>query len=84
MFDPQRTYRGLLIGLVLLVSVSSAMAQEPLDEEALAAIRKHGLEQSQVMETLSWMTDVYGSRLTGAPSLDKASQWAIEQFGAWG
>lgn len=84
MIHPRRYYRALLTLLVLLVSASPMMAQELVDEDAVAAIRKHGLEQSQVMETLSWMTDVYGSRLTGAPSLDRASAWAVEQFEAWG
>ncbi len=84
MFHLQRYARGFLTALVLMACVSTAMAQEPLDEEAIAAIRKHGLEQSQVMETLSWMTDVYGPRLTGAPALDRASEWAIEKFKEWG
>ena len=30
-------------------------------------IKKHGLEQSEVMELASWMTDIYGPRLTGSP-----------------
>lgn len=47
-------------------------------------IMKHGLEKSQVMETASWLTDVYGPRLTGSPMLDKATKWAQEQLKDWG
>jgi len=33
-------------------------AQEKVDESAVETIKKHGLEQSQVMEIAGWMTDV--------------------------
>ncbi len=85
MFYQRLNRRGLVgVVLLLLVSFSPAMAQEAIDEEANAAIRKHGLEQSQVMETLSWMTDVYGPRLTGSPGLEKASAWTLTKFEEWG
>ena len=51
-------------------------AQEEVNKEVNEIIRKHGLENSQVMEIASWMTDVYGPRLTGSPMLDKATDWA--------
>jgi len=38
------------------------------DEKINEIIRKHGLEESKVMETASWMMDVYGPRLTGSPN----------------
>ena len=77
-------YYALSLMLALLLAATPALAQEQIDEEAVASIRKHGLEQSQVMETLSWITDVYGPRLTGSPGLDAASQWAkgaLEKLG---
>lgn len=36
------------------------------------------------METASWLTDVYGPRLTGSPMLDKATAWTLEQLKSWG
>ncbi len=36
------------------------------------------------METASWLTDVYGPRLTGSPMLDKAAEWAQQQLKDWG
>ena len=53
-------------------------------DEITDVIKKHGLEESQVMELASWITDVYGPRLTGSPQLDKATEWAIEQLNEWG
>jgi carboxypeptidase Q len=52
--------------------------------DANQIIRKHGLEQSKVMELAGWMTDVYGPRLTGSPMLDKATDWALKTLTDWG
>lgn len=54
------------------------------DADPIEVIRKHGLEQSQVMDIASWITDVYGPRLTGSPMLDKATGWAVETLKSWG
>lgn len=63
--------------LVMLFSYTLG-AQEVVDQEIVDVIRKHGLEQSQVMEHAALMTDVYGPRLTGSPMLDRATEWAVE------
>ena len=47
-------------------------------------IIKHGMEHSQVMDIASWMTDVYGPRLTGSPQLDRATEWAVKELKSWG
>lgn len=70
--------------LCCLLLVPIARAQEPVDAEANAAIRRHGLEESQVMALVRQLTDGHGPRLTGSPQLAAASQWAVEQFTAWG
>jgi hypothetical protein len=70
----------LPVGLALCLLAVPVRAQELVDQDAVAAIRKHGLEHSRVMETLSWLTDVYGPRLTGSPELDAASQWARQHL----
>jgi hypothetical protein len=36
------------------------------------------------METVSYLTDVIGPRLTGSPGLRKAQQYAIERLRGWG
>lgn len=62
----------------------SAQALEPVDGKAIEFLRKHGLEQSQVMDHLSWMCDVYGPRLTGSPNIKRAQNWAKRTFEKWG
>jgi hypothetical protein len=85
---------GLLLSAAVVLSADAQGVPEPVDEEAIATIREQGLEHSQVMDYLSWMTDVYGPRLTGSPMLDAATDWAarsMEEMGlvnvrkeAWG
>lgn len=76
--------RVTLLSLFVLCLCFQAFAQEKVDENANKIIRKYGLEQSQVMETASWLTDVYGPRLTGSPMLDKATDWALKTLKDWG
>lgn len=47
-------------------------------------IREEGTKNSQVMKTLSMLTDVYGPRLTGSPQLKAAGEWAAKQMTDWG
>ena len=68
----------------LLLSFTILFAQEKVDEAINEIITKHGMEKSEVMEIASWITDVYGPRLTGSPMLDKATEWAQKELTAWG
>ena len=38
-------------------------------------IKDEGMNRSKVMETLSYLTDVIGARLTASPSLFRANEW---------
>lgn len=85
---------------VCLVLGSIAFAQTGvsqdalLQEEAIDKIREEGLNQSQLVPTLSYLTDVIGARLTGSPSMKQANEWTrdfMEKYGlknahleAWG
>ncbi|MBK8506782.1 MAG: M20/M25/M40 family metallo-hydrolase [Saprospiraceae bacterium] len=64
--------------LVVMTIPNLIRAQENIDDSINQLIRKHGLEQGEVMEIASWITDVYGPRLTGSPMLDKATEWAVK------
>lgn len=44
---------------------------------SVAQIKTEGFQQSAVMDTLSWLSDVHGPRLTGTPALRRAGEWAI-------
>jgi carboxypeptidase Q len=70
--------------LTALVAVPVAQAPEKLDYAAIAQIRDEGLNRSQVMNHISWLSDVYGPRLTGSPAILQASDWAMKKLTDWG
>jgi hypothetical protein len=59
-------------------------AQETVDRDMVARIRAEGFQDSHVMETLSWISDVYGPRLTGSDNYRKAAEWARDRMTRWG
>lgn len=42
------------------------------------------MNHSQVMATLSYLTDVIGPRVTGSPELRRANAWTRDRLAAWG
>ncbi len=52
--------------------------------DPIARIRDEGLNRSQVMETMSYLTDVIGPRLTGSPNLKRANEWTRDKLTEWG
>ena len=53
-------------------------------KESIDRIREEGMNRSQVMQTLSYMTDVIGPRLTGSPGMKRANEWTREKMSEWG
>lgn len=47
-------------------------------------IRDEGMNRSQVMQTLSYLTDVIGGRLTNSPSMKRANEWTRDTMAKWG
>ncbi|MEM6319327.1 MAG: M28 family peptidase [Bacteroidota bacterium] len=76
--------KKLLLVSLLALGINWTFAQDKADEKINDLIRKHGLEESHIMETASWMMDVYGPRLTGSTMLDKATEWAQTTLKEWG
>jgi len=60
------------------------VAQESVDEQVVARIKTEAFQRSAVMETLSWLSDVHGPRLTGSPALHSAGEWARDEMTRWG
>jgi hypothetical protein len=53
-------------------------------KEVIDKIRDEGMNRSQVMQTLSYLTDVIGQRLTASPSLRRANEWTRDTLTKWG
>ncbi len=52
--------------------------------EVIDKIKDEGMNHSQVMETLSYLTNVIGARLTGSNNLKRANEWTRDTMTKWG
>ncbi len=96
----RKTFALLLLGTILLPGFAVAQQTAPAapqksDAEILIdKMKDEGLNRSQVMQTLSYLSDVIGPRLTASPGMKRANDWTkdtLTKFGlenahleAWG
>jgi carboxypeptidase Q len=76
--------RRVLVLVPVVLAVAVLRAEERVDTDAIWKIRREGMQNSKVMQTVRVLADVYGPRLTGSPNLKAAGEWAIQQMQAWG
>jgi hypothetical protein len=69
--------------LLLTAAPISARAQA-VPADVIDKIKDEGLNRSQVMPTLSYLSDVIGQRLTGSPSVKMANEWTKDKLTSWG
>jgi carboxypeptidase Q len=91
---PQRHHAAVALILITLICAAAVFAQQPAASPAasptpdpndpIVRIKDEGLKRSQVMETLSYLTDVIGPRLTGSPNMKRANEWTRDQLTKWG
>jgi carboxypeptidase Q len=72
-----------LVAATLAVPVTAQLRDQP-DLDAIYRIKQEGGSNSKVMETLSYLTDVHGPRLTNSPLMHQAADWAQKQLTSWG
>jgi carboxypeptidase Q len=76
-----RNHRAAVTCVVALLLVGFGQAEVPqVDWEMTARIREEGFQRSQLADTLSYMTDVLGARLTVSPGMRRAQRWAIGEM----
>lgn len=70
----------------LPVSAQQAPPAQPAKNanDPIERIKDEGMNRSQVMKTLSYLTDVIGPRLTGSPGLKRANEWTRDKMKEWG
>ncbi len=86
-----RSPRAALVP-ILLCAAASASAQDastdaapspdeiPAMEEVIAAIIDEGKNNSEVWETLTYISEEIGPRLTGSSALERANVWSRDRF----
>jgi hypothetical protein len=75
---------SVLATAVMFMPVSAQQAPERVDLDAIYKIKQEGFQNSRVMEIMSWLTDVYGPRLTNSPGFRKSGEWAVKEMTSWG
>jgi carboxypeptidase Q len=76
-----RSFRAA-IAIALVAAVLPA--QERVDNATIEKIKVEAMQHSKVMETMSWLTDVHGPRLTGSPITKRAGEWALGTLKGYG
>ncbi len=79
--------KKLLISAALMAAFcnSPGFAQtEKVDSAVTQKIRNEGLNNSKVMETAFYLTDVSGPRLSNSPGLKRAELWAVKTLQSYG
>ena len=75
--------RFVAVVATILVAAPLSHAQRP-DPDVLGAIREEGFRRSEALEIVSWLSDVYGPRVTGTPAIEAAGEWAADRMRSWG
>src|SRR5689334_5469597 len=89
-----RRYAAIVLLLIFALSPVSlpAQTQQPQQPQTPAAdpndpiarIKDEGMNRSQVMATLSYLSDVIGPRLTASPGMKRSNEWTRDQLTKWG
>ncbi|MGI8640756.1 MAG: M20/M25/M40 family metallo-hydrolase [Pyrinomonadaceae bacterium] len=77
-----------LLYAFLLPTIAFGQAAAPAPYQAspeiINKIKEEGSKNSQVMQTLSYLTDVIGGRLTNSPGMKRANEWTRDTMAKWG
>jgi len=87
----RRQFAATLLLLALLAPYAAfgqqpgaATQPTPDPNDPIVRIRDEGMNRSQVMQTLSYLSDVIGPRLTASPGMKRANNWTRETLEKWG
>ena len=88
-----RRYAAIVLLLIFVLSPASLLAQtatqtqqapQPDPNDPIQRIKEEGTKRSEVMQTLSYLSDVIGPRLTASPGMKRANEWTRDQLTKWG
>ena len=93
-----RRYTAIVLLLIFVVCPATLFSQTPAAQtptvtvatpppdpnDPIVRIQEEGWKRSQVMQTLSYLSDVIGPRLTASPGMKRANEWTRDQLTKWG
>lgn len=79
-------YKRSISFLLLFVVTFSGLAvgRDRIDDRVLAQIKAEGFQNSKAMDTVGYLTDVFGHRLTHSTNLKKAKTWMMSKMTEFG
>ncbi|HEY0346923.1 MAG TPA: M20/M25/M40 family metallo-hydrolase [Pyrinomonadaceae bacterium] len=82
----RRQFAALLLLFTLVVPYAAfgQQPQPPAEDPMITKIKDEGMNRSQIMQTLSYLTDVIGERLTASPNAKRANEWTRDTMTKWG
>lgn len=86
----RRQFAAILLLFALLIPYAAfsqqagVEVQQPASNDPIVRIKDEGMNRSQVMQTLSYLSDVIGPRLTASPGMKRANNWTRETLEKWG
>jgi carboxypeptidase Q len=78
-----RTLARLLV-LPLAIAALLLAQNDRTDLTLISRIKAEAFDNSKVMETLGYLTDVYGPRLTASPEYKEAADWVVKRLQTYG
>ncbi len=81
----RRQFAAALL-LFVLVAPYAVFGQQPQPNptDPIERIKDEGMNRSQVMQTLSYLSEVIGPRLTASPAAKRANEWTRDTLAKWG
>jgi len=73
----------VVLGLLAAAVPLGAQAPSTADLQAIEQIKDEGFGNSKIMEIMSYLTDVYGPRLTNSPNIKQAAEWTTGKMKEW-
>jgi carboxypeptidase Q len=75
---------AVLLTVAGFAAARPAAAQEKVDIPTIERIKSEEMNNGKIMDIMSWLSDVYGPRLTWSPNIVKAGDWAMSEMKSWG
>jgi hypothetical protein len=76
--------RYLLLGVLLLAPLCAQERGDRPDLTVVSRIKTEAFDNSRVMDTLAYLTDVYGPRLTASTEFREAADWVLKRLESYG